>query len=310
MNGEALTQIEGLWFSNETLILRAENSIFRVTKSILAARSPVFQSMFEFPQPSSAGDEMMDGSPVVRLHDSATDVEPFLRAIFDSSYFMPPPAEIDFHAALGILRLSHKYDVDYLHKRALQHLETVYPIDVAKVPAQTSVNYENGVIALDLKAIPIFQEVGATWLLPYAFYSVGTYPHSKLISGGETWDQLPFETKQTCFMVQPSLVRGVTKIHRFLGARSTCTTAELCETIKWARLRKRVTHRDAESSHPLSQCPEESWQILKMNLCHVCFADARAEYKLAEAEIWDALPANCGLENWEVLKERRRIALA
>ncbi|KAJ7112500.1 hypothetical protein C8R44DRAFT_797432, partial [Mycena epipterygia] len=45
--GGTLTQIDGLWFSSDALILRAENSIFRVTKSILVARSPVFQSMFD-----------------------------------------------------------------------------------------------------------------------------------------------------------------------------------------------------------------------------------------------------------------------
>ncbi|KAJ6537873.1 hypothetical protein B0H19DRAFT_1270265 [Mycena capillaripes] len=78
-------------------------------------------------------DEMMDGNPVVRLRDSATEVEAFLRAIFDSSYFMPPPAEINFHPVLGILRLSHKYDVGYLYKTALDHLEMIYPMELHKL---------------------------------------------------------------------------------------------------------------------------------------------------------------------------------
>jgi hypothetical protein len=81
---ESLHQVDGLWFSNDTLVIRAENSIFRVSKSILAARSSVFEAMFEFPQSTSDGDRMMDGSQVVRLHDSAAEVESFLRAIFDS----------------------------------------------------------------------------------------------------------------------------------------------------------------------------------------------------------------------------------
>ncbi|KAJ6502751.1 hypothetical protein C8R47DRAFT_969582 [Mycena vitilis] len=108
---ESLRQVEGLWFSNDTLVLRAENSIFRVSKSMLAARSTVFESMIEFPPSTADGDQMMDGSPVVRLHDCASEVEAFLRAIFDSSYFMPRPAEVDFHVVLGILRLSHNLQV-------------------------------------------------------------------------------------------------------------------------------------------------------------------------------------------------------
>ncbi|KAJ7120698.1 hypothetical protein C8R43DRAFT_1241548 [Mycena crocata] len=126
MSGDnKIHQAAGLWFSNDALIvLRAEDRVFRVQKAILAARSPVFQAMFEFPQPIADGDEITEGSPVVRLHDSADQVEPFLRAIFDSSYFMPPPAKIEFFAVLGILRLAHKYDVNYLFKRAVHHLET------------------------------------------------------------------------------------------------------------------------------------------------------------------------------------------
>ncbi|KAJ6563912.1 hypothetical protein B0H19DRAFT_942406 [Mycena capillaripes] len=81
---DSLRQVDGLWFSNDTLVLRAENSIFRVSKSMLAARSSVFETMFEFPQSTSDGDQVMDGSPVVHLHDSAIEVEAFLRAIFDS----------------------------------------------------------------------------------------------------------------------------------------------------------------------------------------------------------------------------------
>ncbi|KAJ7112038.1 hypothetical protein C8R43DRAFT_903739, partial [Mycena crocata] len=58
----------------------------------------------------------------VLLHDSAADVEVFLRAIFDSSFFMPPPELIQLDFLLSILRLSHKYNVQYIHRRALKHL--------------------------------------------------------------------------------------------------------------------------------------------------------------------------------------------
>jgi hypothetical protein len=48
--------------------------------------------MFEFPRPTSNADEMVDGdeviegSRVIRLHDSATEVEAFLRATLDTRY--------------------------------------------------------------------------------------------------------------------------------------------------------------------------------------------------------------------------------
>ncbi|KAJ7112482.1 hypothetical protein C8R44DRAFT_711000 [Mycena epipterygia] len=306
--GNAPRQVDGLWFSNDTLVLRAEDSIFRVSQSILAARSSVFQSMFEFPQPTSDGDEMMDGSPVVRLHDAAAEVEPFLRAIFDSSYFMPPPAAIDFHAVLGILRLSHKYDVNYLYKRALLHLETVYPIDLANYRSISSnaLNYKDGVIALDLKAIPILQEVGATWLLPFAFYSVGTYSPKELLGAGKTWDDLPVETKQTCILLHAQHVRDTYRLLQFLGPMNC--TSDSCEPIRQALLTDSVIFRGAvmTDQNPLSDWPDTEWRDLKAELCDDCFLRARAEYDRVEAEIWDGLPENCGLEEgWDGLTEKR-----
>ncbi|KAJ7071877.1 hypothetical protein B0H15DRAFT_957434 [Mycena belliarum] len=317
LTGDTVTQIDGLWFSNDTVILRAGNSVFRVCKSILAARSSVFQSMFEFPQPASDGDEIMDGSPVVRLHDSAADVEPFIRAIFDSSYFMPPPERVDGHAALGILRLSHKYDVGYLHRRALRHLETVYPIERARytdfwpkslLPVGNSTEITN----FDLKAIPIFQEVGASWLLPCAFYNAGSVP--PMLEIGAAWDRLPMDAKKTCLVMNTRLLRCVMKVNRFIGNASTCATAETCNAHRFGELlRSRVTHRNdlvmGGGQEPLAEWEEGDWDALGEIFCEECLSEARAEHAAAEAEVWDELPVICGLQSWDVLKEARRVAL-
>ncbi|KAJ7718954.1 hypothetical protein DFH07DRAFT_898908 [Mycena maculata] len=104
--------IEELWFTDSGLIVRAENSLFRVSGAILAARSPVFKDMLSFPQPPDA--EILDGCPVVRLPDSAADVTCFFRAIFNSSFFETYPTETDLITVVSILRLSNKYAVDYL----------------------------------------------------------------------------------------------------------------------------------------------------------------------------------------------------
>ncbi|KAF7352178.1 BTB domain-containing protein [Mycena venus] len=116
-----LTRVDDLWFPDGNLILRVENTLFRVLSSILGARSSVFQDMVAFPQPSQPDGDTVDGHTVVRLHDSATEVEVFLRAIFDSSFSMPPPSPVDFTAVIGVMRLAHKYDVQYLFRRALSH---------------------------------------------------------------------------------------------------------------------------------------------------------------------------------------------
>ncbi|KAJ6608102.1 hypothetical protein B0H10DRAFT_1745068, partial [Mycena sp. CBHHK59/15] len=121
------TRVEDLWFSSDPLIIEAETKIFRVTKSILSARSSVFRDMVALPQPENGDAELVEGSPVVRLHDSAADVEVFLRAIFDSRFLLHAPTDtVDLHAVLGILRLAHKYDVPYLYRRFLRRLAVPY----------------------------------------------------------------------------------------------------------------------------------------------------------------------------------------
>ena len=79
---DALTRVQELWFEDGNLIIQAGNSQFRVYRGVLAARSSVFRDMLSFPQPPES--ELVEGCPVVLLHDSGAEVAVFLRAIFDS----------------------------------------------------------------------------------------------------------------------------------------------------------------------------------------------------------------------------------
>lgn len=73
-----------LWFSDGSIVLRADNTLFKVYSGILAQASPVFKDMFTFPQHPSNDDETYEGLLVVHIPDSAVDLKPFLKAIHDS----------------------------------------------------------------------------------------------------------------------------------------------------------------------------------------------------------------------------------
>ncbi|KAJ7639622.1 hypothetical protein DFH06DRAFT_1478356 [Mycena polygramma] len=88
--GSDLHKVGQLWFSTDAVILRAQDRIFRVFVAILKEKSTVFADMLTFPQPPSADTETMDGVPVVTVHDDPAEMEVFLKAIFDSAFFMPP----------------------------------------------------------------------------------------------------------------------------------------------------------------------------------------------------------------------------
>ncbi|KAJ7761196.1 hypothetical protein DFH07DRAFT_883716, partial [Mycena maculata] len=120
-----LQRIQDLWLEDGNIVIQAETSNqFRVYRGVLAARSPVFRDMFSFPQPPDP--ELVDGCPLVSLPDPAPHVTVFLRAIFDSSFFGAFSAPTEYSIIVGCLRLSHKYEVDYLRRRALVHLSSGY----------------------------------------------------------------------------------------------------------------------------------------------------------------------------------------
>ncbi|KAJ6506385.1 hypothetical protein C8R47DRAFT_1037549, partial [Mycena vitilis] len=167
------TLVEGLWFSDGFLVIKAEEKCFRVPRAILSARSTVFASMLEQEPPQNCETVLNDGTPVIVLHDSAKEVEVFLRAIYDSSFFMPPPKRVDRRDLIGILRMSHKYGVDYLFRRALLHLSE---FDRRSDEYRVRI-YSNHFDIFDAGDVPDFDliialhEVGAYWLLPLVYYT-------------------------------------------------------------------------------------------------------------------------------------------
>ncbi|KAF7359023.1 hypothetical protein MSAN_01243000 [Mycena sanguinolenta] len=172
------TRVEELWFSDGSLVVQAEQSLFRVSGAVLAARSSVFNDMLGVAQPAAT--ETIDGCPMVSLPDSAEDVTCFFRAIFDSSFFEPYPSKVSFENALSITRLSHKYAVDYLLRRALVHLSYEFPTTLSafdELPNERSTDFRDVVQKHDfikpiVAVIHLSRQVNALWMLPVAFYKL------------------------------------------------------------------------------------------------------------------------------------------
>ncbi|KAJ6478039.1 hypothetical protein C8R47DRAFT_1139204 [Mycena vitilis] len=166
--GSGLHKVGQLWFSTDAVILRAQDRIFRVFVAILKEKSTVFADMFTFPQSPSSDAETMDGVPVVTVHDDPVEMEVFLKAIFDSAFFMPPPAASDVSQTLGILRLAHRYDVPYLRRRALEHMGTLHPTRLPEWNFAKMFPLNSEKFAQRISTVEIATEVGALWLLSTA----------------------------------------------------------------------------------------------------------------------------------------------
>ncbi|KAK6991793.1 BTB domain-containing protein [Favolaschia claudopus] len=304
-------RVEDLWFSDADLILRAEKAIFRVYGGFLAARSSVFRDMLSFPQPQTTGtqteEETIDGHTIIRLHDEATEAEAFLRAVFDSSFFMPPPNPVKLDTVIGVLRLAHKYDVQYLFRRALAHLEVLYPFDLASLYAggslaafSTHVQFEgwSEPAANTLQAV---SEVGATWMLPSVYYAIAHVDEFWVY----TSEYLEGEQLEKCLVGHSHFIRAHTSSHRFLHALplASCNFTACRVTVAGAyrRLNRRTDLcQDAE--------PLREWVFDSMNdeLCSACSDFGAARHVEAQEAFWESLPSLFQLPAWEKLMEMRQ----
>ena len=83
--GSSLHQLErhhpSLWFEDGSIVIRAQETLFKVHRSLLALHSPIFTSMFSIPQPCEQ--ELIEGCSVVDLPDNADDVTCILKAIYE-----------------------------------------------------------------------------------------------------------------------------------------------------------------------------------------------------------------------------------
>ncbi|KAJ6580485.1 hypothetical protein DFH09DRAFT_1440908 [Mycena vulgaris] len=167
---DALRRVDHLWFPSDAVVIRAEDMICRVSKGIVVAHSSIFRQMLAYPQPA----ESINGSPLLHLDDSAADVEVFMRAIFDTTYFMPAQAPVRLDAVVGILRLSYKYEISHLCRRALNHLSVRYYFtSIERYRARSRLDHiicdDSQPIKSLARVIIAATEVGALWLLPIAY---------------------------------------------------------------------------------------------------------------------------------------------
>ncbi|CAK5278278.1 unnamed protein product [Mycena citricolor] len=314
-----VNRVSDLWFSQGMVVLQAEDTVFRVSRAILAARSTVFESMFGIPQPPVDETETLEGTQVVVLHDRKDEVEVFLRAIFDSSFFMPPPAPVGYDAVLGILRLAHKYDVGYLLRRAVLHLETAFCTRRGQydpdTPLVNSIGYIDGVLEMDLRAIAVFECTGVKWLLPWAYYSAGTYSHARIKSCAD-WHELSQDVQHTLLSLAHIHSRATIAILSIIAVPvDECPTKRSCSGARLARMHKELlpaadpTQRDSLwDCHPFFVWRAHDWAAFRNEVCDVCVDEMRHRHAAFLDQLWDQLPANCGLEDWDaLLAERKRM---
>ncbi|KAJ7084655.1 hypothetical protein B0H15DRAFT_910943 [Mycena belliarum] len=333
-------RVQDLWFEDGNLVIQAGTSQFRVYRGILAARSPVFLDMLSFPQPADS--ELVDGCPVVRLPDAELEVSEFLKALFLPEYFPAFPYSTKFETLVGCLRLSHKYEVGFLRRRALVHLSSGHRTtlsdwdsslsyyaaaqlkatapasaisDITSWPKPTTPQYS-------ICAIELAREVDALWVLPAAFYRLSSnITATQWALSNPAPEKATYLGRPTTFSAQDrkallsghqtQLTSSAVDILRFLTDPleiEGCLSPARCTK---QRLQAVDGSRDMLEQYPaipLDIWEEADWKLLD-NVCSVCLPVLRRTHRAARQTFWDGLPSLFALPPWEDLERMKTAAI-
>nr|GAT45809.1 predicted protein [Mycena chlorophos] len=316
---------EELWFEDENIVLQAGNTQYRVHRSMLARHSPVFRDMLAFPQPADA--ELVDGCPLVRLHDAEEEVTPFLRALFDLEFFLPFPEPTTFDAIYGCLRLSNKYDVPSLRRRALVHLSSQFRTNlkqhavlVALAAADVGVKanspqrstWPQADLDTLLRVISIAREVDAKWVLPAVFYHLGTLPLDIALLQGiqnlSVAEQTHFLSGRT---TQSTYALGVSHLLTSSGQLMLgCTSPNDCLAHRMEIADDSQENFGALIQDPLRIWTPEEWQYwYPVVPCENCITSIDAVMGETKEQFWSELPSMYGLPSWQDLETMKNAAI-
>ncbi|KAJ7200895.1 hypothetical protein GGX14DRAFT_571906 [Mycena pura] len=326
------TRVDDLWFEDGSLVIKAEEKLFRISKCLLAARSTIFKDMLSFPPVPDGEMELIDGIPVVTLSDSAKDVEVFLRAIFDSSFFMPPPEPVQLQEVVGVLRLSHKYEVGYLYRRALEHLSRrLYFPSIEAYRASKGIEEPWSITFIGSSAKPNAQEiftiikvcttVGAAWLLPMAYYYACYHiRQTDLLSMTSAEDE---HHSRLCLSACRDLIANNVAAFSFLkyfNFEEDCVDSRRCEKVRqglWSLVLGAV-------EVPLDVAPLDSfrgniWEQVYLEdenstqdedepgaFCVPCHHASKTRHDNFLQECWNNLPSFFHLPSWSELEPARQ----
>ncbi|KAJ7162675.1 hypothetical protein C8R43DRAFT_919596 [Mycena crocata] len=313
-----LTRAEGLWFEDCGLIIQAERTIFRISRDFLAMRSPIFADMLSMPSPANA--ETMYGCPFVLVPDNADDITCLLKALLYHEFFEPSPASVAVLSS--VLRMSDKYEIDTLRKRALIHLSSIYPTKLSEWDAlDMATAICSWKPALQGEAMEIGQvgrQVSALWILPVAFYDICHEVEIKtIISTTSSFHLSPGDRASVATAIPYLRTTCTSKALQFLwdpASIAGCVSPTDCSAARFqARFDKEqlwaeLTFGEVEPDSPLSIWATSDWDGI--DVCDICMSAMKDAHHAARQSLWDELPKIFGLPNWTELEKMKAEALS
>ncbi|KAJ3987979.1 hypothetical protein F5890DRAFT_1494364 [Lentinula detonsa] len=293
------------WFYDGSIVVQAQDKLFRVHQTVLANSSEIFSTLFSLPPSDSDTQDLIEGCPVVQIQDLAQDFSDILRALYNPSHFDDFPSDSELEDILnfisGTLRLSSKYMIHSLRRKCITLFTRTLPATLEGYDSRTSrgkstsKHLKSNVV---MRAIRLAQETNVTLVLPFAYYCIARLPSRRILE--ENSDDISWQQKTICLVGRERLRYAEMSLsHSFLlgfQPASTCSNV-LCTM---ARGPHTEWHLIEASRHPHPLRPYNRWNAL--NVCPECVANAKKQHTKGRQEVWNCLPAFFELRSWEELR--------
>jgi hypothetical protein len=249
---------------------------------------------------------------------------------------MPPPEPVEYRALGGILCLSHKYDVKYLHRRALQHLAVrlYFPSVEAyrssrkySIEEPWHIKFSGSYVEPDaselLSIIKLCKRVGADWLLPMAYYYACC--HLRQVDLLSMTSKEDGHHSRVCLYACRYLIANKVAAFGFLKPNSRmiedCLDRERCQNLRQGLLSGVLgTVLEPLDVAPLDSWREDRWEELypcgsspdpenPTTFCVPCYQASKTMHSDFLRECWDKIPSFFCLASWSELERVRQTAL-
>ncbi|KAJ3838646.1 hypothetical protein EV361DRAFT_880720 [Lentinula raphanica] len=296
---------EDFWFYDGSIVVQAQDTLFRVHQTVLANSSDIFSTLFSLPRSDNDTQDYIEGCPTVKVQDNAKEFSDLLRALYNPSHFDDFPSDSVLEDILdfiqGILRLSSKYMIQSLRRKCIALFTRTLPATLEEYDSRssrgksTSKRLKSDVV---MRAIRLAQETNVTIVLPFAYYCIARLPSRRILEDNP--NDIPWQQKTICLVGRERLRYAEMSLsHSFLLGFQPAPT---CSSLLCSMSRSPHTewHLMEASRHPHPLRPYSRWGAL--NVCTECVANAKKQHITGRQEVWKCLPAFFELGTWEELR--------
>ncbi|KAI0820490.1 hypothetical protein BC628DRAFT_1396658 [Trametes gibbosa] len=307
------------WFNDGSIVVVAQETGYRIHKSILARHSEVFCDLFSVPQTSA--DDHLDGCPVVRISDPSVDFSNLLKAFYDTARdcsLYQRDQRLPFALVAGLYELAHKYQIDNLMQQMLVRLQSIFTDNLETWDALDHIRIDDRYTTIRsaslevasstdaIRAVNLVRRSGVMSMLPVAFY-LAAFHHADVLLRGiprpdGTIDTLSHEDLALCLDARVLFAHWTyTKLAWITTGRvvSGCKSPTAC-TLSLTALSMKIKDgfSKPQAAHfalnPFVNVVDDLTR--RYNICKTCGRAMRAKTVEERRVMWHDLPSELGVD--------------